>query len=261
MAGVLAAAFATFSVGGAQAAAPNSQQITPVFSDPSDGTVFDRTFPLVLSDGGVARIGSNPDGSGNINVDDVMSIIVTRQDGSQAFFGHVFNNEGCTTDVARGPISLAGLTAPGNNVVRVILANNPDCGPPAGALTALYLAVNLQPTTVRAKPIVLELLAPTPPLATAYPLNLTAKLTETATSNPLAGRTMSMHAGDATGDVICTAITDADGQATCGGLVEDLTAILALGWTATFAGDSYYLPSAGSAPLIDLGGTAILPLP
>ncbi|HZN15819.1 MAG TPA: hypothetical protein VFB78_16240 [Acidimicrobiales bacterium] len=258
LAAVTAAAFATFNIGGAEAAAPNSQLLTPAFSTSSD-LALDRTFPLVLNNGGVAHISSNADGSGNINADDIMVITVTRENGTEATVVHTFNNEACTTDVPSAPITIPAL--PGNNVVRVIIANNENCGLPSGALSNLYMAVNSQPTTVRAKPIVLELLAPTPPLVTAYPLNLTAKLTETATVFPISSRTLSMHAGDASGAVICTAVTDADGQATCGGLVEDLTAILAFGWSATFAGDAFYLPSAGSAPLIDLGGTAILPLP
>ena len=260
LAALIALAFVALDpIGGAQAAAPNTQVITGAFTDFSGGTVFDRTFPLVLNDGGTARIGSNPDGSGNINVDDFLGVIVTRQDGSQASLLHEFSDPECTTDTPRAPISLAGLALPGNNVVRVVISDNAHCGAPAGAITPLWLAVNGQATTTRATPVVLEALPPSPPLAQVFVPNLNGKVTETGTSNPLAGVAVAMHAGDASGAVICSAITDADGVATCGGVVEDITAVLALGYTAVFSGNAFYAGSEGHAPLIELGGQAILP--
>ncbi len=59
----------------------------------------------------------------------------------------------------------------------------------------------------------LDLLTAIPPLATVFVPNLNGKVTEASTSNPIAGVTVDMHAGDASGDVICSAVTDADGVA------------------------------------------------
>jgi hypothetical protein len=242
-------------LGGAQAAQPNSQLITAAYSEPSGGVSFDRSFPLILNDGGTARIGANPDGSGNINVDDILTVIVTRQNGSQVTVSHTFNDEGCTADVPRAPLNVPVL--PGNNVVRVIISDNESCGAPSGAITALWLAVNGQPTTMRANPSVAEV-ATEDPLAEAF-LTLSAKLTETGTSYPIAGRIVEMRSGDANGDIICTDVTDADGEAACGFVVPDgLLAIPA--YTAVFQGDAFYAPSQDTAPLIVLGGSDILPV-
>ena len=54
---------------------------------------------------------------------------------------------------------------------------------------------------------------------------------------PLAGKTVTFSAGNT---VLCTATTDAGGVARCTGVVPLLSAILSLGYKATFAGDQLY---------------------
>jgi hypothetical protein len=250
----------TFGVGPAQAAAPNSQLVTGAFSNhsvPAGGVVFDRTFPLVQDDAGNAFLASTAGGTGNINIDDFIAVIVTRQNGTQVTVTHAFNTANCSGDIPIAPIPLP--TQAGNNVVRIVIADNPGCGPPSGAITPLYIAVKNQPTTMRTTPVILDALPAQPPLADVFVPNLNGKLTETGTSNPIPGRVVVMHAGSASGSVICSAVTDADGVATCGGIVEDVTAILSLGYTAVFSGDAFYNGSSAFGALVQVGGNDILP--
>lgn len=83
--------------------------------------------------------------------------------------------------------------------------------------------------------------------AGAYVVTYSATLT--AYGAPMAGRTLSFSAG---GTEICTSVTDASGTANCEIGIKNNTALKALqksGYTASFAGDSQYLPSSGSAPV------------
>jgi alpha-tubulin suppressor-like RCC1 family protein len=80
-------------------------------------------------------------------------------------------------------------------------------------------------------------------LATTY----SATLTMRPSGTPLAGQTITFAVG---GTSQCTGVTNAQGVATCSTtLVGTISAILALGSTATYAGNSLYLPSQASAKL------------
>lgn len=65
----------------------------------------------------------------------------------------------------------------------------------------------------------------------------------------LPGREITFSVG---GQVICTAITDADGVARCGGSAPIVPILLNLGYTATFAGDADYMPTSARGPLIQI---------
>jgi hypothetical protein len=80
-------------------------------------------------------------------------------------------------------------------------------------------------------------------------LNPSARLT--SGGEPLAGRTVTFTAGGAT---ICSAQTTSNGVAACiGHLVPSLLrVVLSLGYVASFAGDSDYLPSSDRGALIEL---------
>ena len=87
---------------------------------------------------------------------------------------------------------------------------------------------------------------------TASPLlfgGISARLTRTDNGQPIAGQTIVFTAGGAT---LCTATTDANGTASCNSLLALLTAVLNLGYNATFAGNGAYLPSSAHGKLIDL---------
>jgi hypothetical protein len=83
-------------------------------------------------------------------------------------------------------------------------------------------------------------------------LNLTvlgkasATLTRTTPSGPVAGKVIQFSAG---GRPICQATTNASGVAACSG-AEVVSILLAGSYTATFAGDSSYVASNGSAGLL-----------
>jgi hypothetical protein len=81
-------------------------------------------------------------------------------------------------------------------------------------------------------------------------LKLSARLTTTA-GNPVQGEPVAFTAG---GHAVCTAVTDANGDAACGGLLTGvLRSVLSLGYTATFAGDAPLLPSSGHGSLVVIG--------
>jgi len=75
----------------------------------------------------------------------------------------------------------------------------------------------------------------------------TLRATLTAFGAPVANRTVSFRSG---GTVLCSASTDAAGAATCAIVIKSTATyrdLVAKGYTASFAGDSQYLPSTGSA--------------
>jgi hypothetical protein len=89
---------------------------------------------------------------------------------------------------------------------------------------------------------------------------LEAGLTETSTGAPIAGRTVVMRtsAGPA-----CQAVTNAAGVATCDGVGAALQIVVDNGYTASFAGDSQFLPSSARATLLagGRGSSSVSPLP
>ncbi len=114
------------------------------------------------------------------------------------------------------------------------------------------------PVEVTAAPVVAEVL----PDADVFVPDLTARVVNTLTGDPVEGREVTFTASTgptptADGHVICTAETDANGTATCSGLLESAEATLALGYDAHFEGDGIYAAGNASAPLAVVDGTAL----
>jgi hypothetical protein len=75
-----------------------------------------------------------------------------------------------------------------------------------------------------------------------------ARLTRADTGDPLAGRTITFLVS---GQVACTAETDADGVASCERSVEgSLAVLLNDGYDAVFAGDEDQAPASGHGPIV-----------
>lgn len=109
-------------------------------------------------------------------------------------------------------------------------------------LDALNFKTYVTPaTTLVANPSILKVAGLKP-----Y-LTLSARLTNTTTGAPIAGRPITFTAA---GKNVCTAYTNSNGEAACGGLAGTLQSVLSLGYTASFYGDSTYLNSYGQAGLI-----------
>ena len=89
------------------------------------------------------------------------------------------------------------------------------------------------------------------PGLTVYFPQLSATLTLASTGAPVAGAEIVFSVGM---QVVCTAITDANGYAACGGVAEGAAAVLNLGYTASFAGDAQRLPTSDNGPLLQVGG-------
>jgi Tol biopolymer transport system component len=89
------------------------------------------------------------------------------------------------------------------------------------------------------------------PVVASVPGGLTvgsfkARLT-TADGSPLTLRRITFSVGST---VACTATTNLDGVAVCGGTAESISAIANLGYTATFAGEWPFEPAEGSGSLV-----------
>jgi len=111
----------------------------------------------------------------------------------------------------------------------------------SGTILAAPTALEAEPAVVLVKPKDLNF------------FTLTARLIRTDTSQPLAGQLISMtvpRTGTASPVVICTALTNADGVATCGGKTNAAKVAVSKGYRAVFAGSAFYDPAADEAPLI-----------
>lgn len=102
----------------------------------------------------------------------------------------------------------------------------------------------LAPTTLVANPAIAEVL----PGAIVYFPNLSATLTESITGDRIAGAVIDFYATNSvTGEtvLVCSAVTDGDGLASCGGALEGSSAVLGLGYEARYAGlqDVYHASS------------------
>jgi hypothetical protein len=247
---------ATLFVSGARAATPNTQKVIdpgpPVAVKTKGETFFDRTFALGRTDGGRVVLSARPDGTGGVLIDDLIIVTVIGPDGNGGSVAHAFNDASCRVLRSRDPIDVTGITPSGASTVRVQLKD--DCGGKRSAITPLWLVVNGQPTLLRSTPVVVSALPASPELATVDVPNVTAKLTEAATFNPIPGRLVTFRAGSS---VICSALTDSDGVAACGGVAEFLTAVLNLGYSADFAGDPNYTGSTTRGALLTIGTTAL----
>lgn len=79
------------------------------------------------------------------------------------------------------------------------------------------------------------------------PFTLEATLTRADNGRAVLGGTVTFSAG---GTTICSALTDPDGVASCGGLNQAAAVLLAGGYTATFRGSADYVASSASGSLI-----------
>ena len=108
-------------------------------------------------------------------------------------------------------------------------------------------------TILDAYPAVLEVDA----ISVAYTYNLRAKLTTTL-GVPLGGKMILFtNSGAAGGGFICSAVTNAIGEATCAGTTHAATITANLGYTATFAGDASYSGSSDHGSLTRVMGTNV----
>lgn len=105
---------------------------------------------------------------------------------------------------------------------------------------SLAQTVTQATTTLKATPALAQLKG-----LQLYLTDLNAMLT--APGGPVAGETVTFKAG---ARVICTAVTNAQGVASCSGTASVLQIVLGLGYTAQYAGSASYLPSTGKASLI-----------
>lgn len=118
---------------------------------------------------------------------------------------------------------------------------------PANNEALVTTGVIAAPTKVTATPIVARLL----PGVDIYILTLTAKVERADTGAPVVGRPVRFVADNGTN--LCTATTGTDGVARCPGLTYTLAALLGLGYTVNWAGDTRYLPASGRGPIIQVG--------
>jgi hypothetical protein len=96
------------------------------------------------------------------------------------------------------------------------------------------------PTTLVANPSIVKL--------SGLKLYLTLSARLTSSGRGLAGRTVNFSAGN---KAVCSAVTNANGDVACGGLIPGtLASVLGLGYTATFNGDAVYAPSSAAGPLV-----------
>jgi predicted outer membrane repeat protein len=114
---------------------------------------------------------------------------------------------------------------------------------PAGTDTQeLTITINKGPSFLAVSPVILQ----TSPLGLTVGI-LRAVLTGGSPAVPLAGQTIVFTAGATT---VCTAVTNANGVATCQTTVANTVLVIAnLGVTATYAGNALYQGSSGSAGL------------
>jgi hypothetical protein len=134
-------------------------------------------------------------------------------------------------------------TVPGVYTVTFSVGDDPN--PPV--TNSVVVTVIQEETQLVAQPAIAEI---GPGLRIIFP-NLSATLTDPDDPAGVAGQTVVFTSGTT---FVCSAVTDASGTATCGGIVQELHAILGLGYQATFAGDAQYLPASAHGPLVILFG-------
>ncbi len=85
---------------------------------------------------------------------------------------------------------------------------------------------------------------------------LRTSATLTSSGRPVSGKAITFTAS---GQMICTATTDASGLAQCSGLLDGLQAVITSGgYQATFAGTETLLPSTATGGLVTLDQTPLL---
>jgi hypothetical protein len=121
-------------------------------------------------------------------------------------------------------------------------ANNALVATVCGDSKEISVVSAIAPTTLVAQPAIARL-GPPP---TVF-LTFTAQLSSNGT--PLAGKTIVFSRGT---KVVCSATTNAQGIAKCGGVVNALLSALSNGYNATFAGGMGYAPATAHGPIIVL---------
>src|SRR5262249_25678914 len=106
------------------------------------------------------------------------------------------------------------------------------------------ITVNRAATALKAAPVITIKL----PLRITI-LSLGARLTRQDDGAPIAGQPVAMKAG--TGTLVCSATTDTEGYARCTAPLPSVVALaLNLGYSATYAGSTNYVPSSANGSLL-----------
>jgi hypothetical protein len=140
-----------------------------------------------------------------------------------------------------GTISGVPSGNPGTSTFTVEVQDS--LSPPASATAVLSITISRGPSTLTVQPVLLS----TNPLTIKVGV-VKAKLTGGNPAIPLGGQPIVFKAGSTT---VCTANTQADGTVACQlSETADLLVIANLGVTASFAGNTQYLPSSAHAGLL-----------
>jgi hypothetical protein len=124
-----------------------------------------------------------------------------------------------------------------------------------GAGPALHeVRITRVATTLEAGPLLLAG-GVSPPQAQLRDRRLEATLSETASGIPIPGERVEFSVQD---EIVCSAVTDANGHAICLDPSAGLTALLGLGYAARFAGSDGYTPSSSAGFLVSVQGLAIV---
>lgn len=243
-----------------------------------------RTVEVIaVSDLGVTKTGSRPAATAAESVEytitatnagpsdaDLMTLVDALPDPKEAAFDTATATDGgtCGRDAALNRLTCTwpapvGVGASRTVTVRVTVTDTGQASTftdeasvssvsvdpvPANNQASVTTRVTPAPTRVTPTPIVARLL----PGVDIYILTLTAKVERTDTGRPVVGRSVRFVADNGTN--LCTATTGADGVARCPGLLYTVAALLSLGYTVHWAGDTRYLPASGRGPIIQLGG-------
>jgi hypothetical protein len=116
----------------------------------------------------------------------------------------------------------------------------------ANTSSAVSLTVNRAPTSIVATPFVnVSLLPVLGGLNLTVTVGIVSATLTTATGAPLSGQVITFTAG---ATPLCTAVTNTSGKASCSGAV--LPVLAALGYLATFAGNTNYAGSSNNASIL-----------
>lgn len=182
---------------------------------------------------------------------------VSPVDAAELTYTWDFDGDG-TFDTAPSPSGAAEHVFPTTGTRSAVLQ---VCDDRTCTLSTATIDVLHRATALTAHPAIATLV---PGVAIAFP-DLSATLVEAGDATPVEGRTVRFYAtGDGVSDLllperlICTAVTDADGRAACGGVLEEAYATSGLGYDAVFEGDDFYLASADDGPLAVVAGMTVL---
>ncbi|MGW7575736.1 IPT/TIG domain-containing protein [Streptomyces sp. NPDC054765] len=166
---------------------------------------------------------------------------------------------GASTQVAISGTGLSGatsVTVNGTPVPFIVVSDNQINAtlPPhaAGSVTvtvttpggsaSIPFTYTRDRTQLTATPAIVQIFPPHP-----YAGILTATLTDLDTGRPIAGQPITFTTG---GTILCTSVTDAQGEAVCPAILALPLIILNRGYTATYAGSSNYQPATAHGDVI-----------